>query len=60
MAKNTDTEKVTIGKLIIKHWWKVILVTLAIGIAVSGFDYQGKSRSFHKDPIYQKKLGDKE
>ena len=36
------------------------ITAIAIGIAVSGFDYQGKSRSFHKDPIYQKKTGDKE
>lgn len=58
MFKKIDIDKIL--KLVIKHWWKIILLVIAIGIAVSGFDYQGKSRSFHKDPIYQKKTGDKE
>ena len=53
MFKKIDIEKIL--KFAIKHWWKIILFIIAIGIAVSGFDYQGKSRSFHKDPIYQKK-----
>ena len=58
MLQNIDFIK--IFRLMIKHWWKIILIVIAIGIAVSGFEFQGKNTTFHKDPIYQKKAGDKE
>jgi len=38
-------------KFLTKHWWKLALIIIAAGIAVSGFTVKTKNTEFKKDGI---------
>lgn len=43
--------KLRLGAMILNHWWKVILIILVAGIAISGFNIKCGDNSFTKQPI---------
>jgi len=38
-------------KLIAKHWWKVVILVAATGIAITGFTCEWGKVKIHKDPV---------
>lgn len=54
--KKNESEKVKLGSLVLKNWWKVILILLVIGLAFSGFRVQCGEDVFVKQSIKLKQV----
>jgi len=54
-AKNDIDNKYEFGAytldFISKHWWKVVILILAAGLMVAGFNVKCGNNEFHKDQI---------
>ena len=51
--ENIDNKFELAAYVIKKHWWKLVIIFLAVGIAVSGFSFNCGKNKIVKDPVYQ-------